>query len=292
MPIANRALLLGPAWMLASIFANTTELVLIHWLGPGWPAPVQLFWRQASALLLLSPLIIRAGSGAFRTKTWKIVLFRSVCAMLGLGTWIYASTHLPLATATTLSFTRPLWIVILARLLLGEQVSLIKWGAVGLGFCGVLVMVQPGASGGAALAQGAAIASSLLFAMSFVSIKSMAADNNPLVIMVWSCLLGVLFSAPPAALMWRVPSPGDALVLGGLGLASLAAFACMLKAMSFSGAAALMPMDYLRLPLITVVGIVLFNEHPGVAALGGAGLIVLSALATAIGDRKARQATA
>lgn len=276
--------------MLGSIFANTAELVLVHWLGPGWPAPLQLFWRQASALVLLAPLIMHAGSSAFKTKTWKIVLFRSICAMLGLACWIYSSTHLPLATATTLSFTRPLWIVILARLILGEQVSLLKWGSVSLGFMGVLVMVQPGASNGPPLAQAAAIASSLLFAMSFVSIKSMTSGNNPLVIMVWSCLLGVIFTAVPASLLWRTPSPGDALVLCCLGAASLASFACMLKAMSYSGAAALMPMDYLRLPLITFVGIVLFNEHPGLIALVGASLIVLSALTTAVGDRVASRA--
>jgi len=287
--LARNDRMLAAAWMMASIIGNSTELMLVHWLGPGWPAPVQLFWRQLSGLMLLSPLIIRAGSAAYRTTRWKVILFRSACATAGLATWIYASTRLPVATATTLSFTRPLWIVLLAWLILKERVPAAKWIAILIGFAGVLVMVQPGASTAQPLAQIAAIGSSLLFAFSFVSIKSMSGDNDPLVILVWSCTLGVAFTAVPTTLLWRTPSPGELAVLCGLGIASLAAFACLLKALSFSGAAALMPMDYLRLPLIMVAGMLLFNEHPDATGLAGAGLIMLAALATALGDRAARK---
>lgn len=275
----------GAAWMLASIVASTTELVLVHWLGSGWPAPLQLFWRQGAALLILTPLIVRAGRRAFATDSPKIILFRSVVAMLALTLWIYATSHLPLATATTLSFTRPFWVVLLARLVLGEHIGRVKGVAVCVGFVGVLVMVQPGASMEAPLAQGAAILSSLMFAVSFISIKAMTGNNDSLVIMVYSCLLGVIFTAAPATWLWRTPSLSEGLILFGLGIASLTAFGCMLKALSLQGAAALMPLDYIRLPLVTVAGIFLFGEKPGLAALAGGALIIISALATALGDR-------
>lgn len=275
------------------MLAGVAELVLVHWLGPGWPAPLQLFWRQAVGLLLLSPFIIRNGSGAFRTATWKAVLFRSVCAMSALALWIYAATRLPMATATVLSFTRPLFIVILARLMLGERISAVKWGAVVLGFAGVVIMVRPGATIVEPAAQAAVIASSLLFALSFVTIKSMTNDNNPMVIIVWSCVLGTVFTAVPAASAWRTPSALEFAMLIGLGVSSLSAFLMMLKALSFSGAAALMPMDYLRLPLITLAGIFLFHEYPDSYGLAGGALILLAALATALGDRpKAKPAEA
>ncbi|CAN5308339.1 DMT family transporter [soil metagenome] len=275
----------GPAWMLGSIVASTVELVLVHWLGSHWPAPLQLFWRQSAALLILSPLIVRAGKKAFITDSPKMILFRSVAAMLALTFWIYATSHLPLATATTLSFTRPLWIVLLAWMMLGEKISRMKAAAVCLGFVGVLVMVQPGASTEAPLAQVAAVLSSLLFAMSFVSIKAMTGNNDPLVIMVYSCLLGVLFTAAPAAWLWQTPTLSEGFILFGLGIASLSAFGCMLRALSLQGAASLMPLDYIRLPLVTVVGIFLFGEKPGLAAVAGGALIILSALTTAFGDR-------
>lgn len=281
--------MVAAAWMMASILANTAELLLIHWLGPNWPAPLQLFWRQGAALLILSPLIVRAGRAAFVTDSPKIILFRSVCATSALGFWIYATSHLPLATATTLSFTRPLWIVLLAWLLLGEHVGLFKAVAVSLGFVGVLIMVQPGASSGPPLAQGAAILASLLFAFSFVSIKAMTNSNGPLVIMVYSCLLGVLFTAAPAAVLWRTPSVTEALLLCGLGVTSLTAFGCLLKALSLQGAASLMPLDYLRLPLATLLGLAFFGERPGMAALAGGALILASAATTALGDRVARK---
>lgn len=272
-------------WMMASIFASTVELLLVHWLGPGWPAPLQLFWRQASGLLLLTPLVARAGKAAFRTSSPGIILFRSVAAMLALMLWIYALSHLPLATATTLSFTRPLWIIVLAHFILGERVGAVRGAAVCLGFIGVLVMVQPGASTQAPWAQAAAIGASLLFAFSFVSIKAMTSGNDPLVIAVYSCLLGALFTAAPAVWLWRVPTLWEGLILFGLGITSLTAFFCMLRALSLQAAAALMPLDYIRLPLAVLLGFAVFGERPGLAALAGGAIIILAALTTAVGGR-------
>lgn len=281
MPTTNPQALRAVGWMLAAIVANTTELVLVHALGPNWPAPLQLFWRQAAGLLVLSPLIWRAGTGVFVTGSAGILLFRCSAAMGGLLLWIYSLSHLPLATATTLSFTRPLFIVVLARLALGERVGPLKTLAVCLGFAGVLVMTHPGAEMTAPLAQGAALLSSLLFAASFVSIKAMSANNNPLTIVTYSCLFGAAFSGLPAALEWRAPNGLEALLLIGLGVASTVNFGCMLKALSLQGAAALMPLDYLRLPAAVLVGFLLFAERPDAMALAGGALIMLAALATA-----------
>ena len=272
-------------WMMASIFASTTELVLVHYLGQGWPSPLQLFWRQGTALIVLLPLIVRAGRGAFVTRNFRVIAFRSVCAMSALMLWIYATSHLPLAIATTLSFTRPLWIVLLAWLLLGEQIGRAKWIAMALGFAGVLVMVRPGVSVEAPLAQAAALLASFMFALSFVSIKVMTGDNDPLVIMVYSCLFGVALSGWPAAEMWRTPTVNEGLLLAGLGFTSLTAFGCLLKALTIEGAAALMPLDYLRLPLVVLSGIILFGETLSSATIIGALLILSGALTTTFGRR-------
>jgi drug/metabolite transporter (DMT)-like permease len=279
------AMLSTAMWMLASILASTIELMLVHGLGPGWPAPLQLFWRQASGLLILAPFIARAGKAAFITSSPGIILFRSVAAMLALALWIYALSHLPLATATTLSFTRPLWIVLLASFILGERIGTVRGLAVCLGFVGVLVMVQPGASTQAPLAQAAAVGASLLFAFSFVSIKAMTSGNDPLVITVYSCLLGTLFTAAPAVWLWRAPTLLEGLTLFGLGITSLTAFFCMLRALSLQGAASLMPLDYLRLPLAVLLGFAVFGERPGLAALAGGAIILLAALTTTVGER-------
>jgi drug/metabolite transporter (DMT)-like permease len=273
------------AWMMAAILASTTELVLVHALGSGWAPTLQLFWRQSAGLLILSPLIVRSGARAFRSASPKIIVFRSITAMLAMLLWIYATSHLPLATATTLSFTRPLFIVLLAWLVLGERIARAKSLALIIGFAGVLLMVRPGVSVAAPYAVGAALLSSLMFAASFISIKAMTANNDPLVIMVYSCIFGISITAWPALTMWRTPSLIEVLLLAGLGVTSLAAFGCMLKALSLQGAAALMPLDYIRLPLASLIGLLLFNERPDGAALAGGALIMVAALSTAVGDR-------
>jgi len=279
--LANPETMRAAGWMLGSIAANTAELVLVHALGPAWPAPVQLFWRQAAGLVILLPLILHGGRAVFATGSPGILVFRCAAAMSGLLTWIYALSHLPLATATTLSFTRPLFVVLLARLALGERIGLHKGLAVLLGFAGVLVMLRPGAAMGAPLAEGAALLSSLLFAMSLVSIKAMTANNNPLTIVVYSCLFGLVLSGGPAVAQWQQPTLAEGLLLASLGLSSVATFGCLLKALSLEGASALMPMDFLRLPATVLVGYLLFAERPDGTALAGAALILLAALATA-----------
>jgi drug/metabolite transporter (DMT)-like permease len=278
----NSTTLRAIGWMAGAIVANTTELILVHALGPHWPAPLQLFWRQACGLVVLAPLVLRAGKGVFATGSPGILLFRCTAAMGGLLAWIYALSHLPLATATTLSFTRPLFVVILAWLALGEHVGRLKAIAVCLGFAGVLVMTHPGATVVAPLAQIAALVSSLLFAISFVSIKAMTSNNNPLTIVVYSCLFGLVLSAIPAALEWQTPDLRSGLLLAGLGVTSVANFLFMIKALNLEGAAALMPMDYLRLPAAVAVGVLLFSERPDTAALAGGTLILFAALATAL----------
>lgn len=276
---AQATALVGAAWMLASILFNTAELVLVHWLGPDWPAPVQLFWRQATALLLLLPLILPDPRGALRITRPKIVVFRSLAAMSALLLTVYAFSRLPIATANALTFTRPLFIVVLAALLLGEKIGIWRGGAVLFGFAGVLVMVAPGAAFGELSAELAVLAASLLFAASFVSIKSMTSDNRTVTILIYGVLFGLAMSVVPAMLWWRWPSPLEAACLVGLGVTSLGTFASVTKAMKAADAIALVTIDYLRLPLATGLGILLFSERPTWGLLFG-GLMIVAATAT------------
>lgn len=280
----------GPAWMLAAIGFSTCEVTLIHGLGPEWPAPLQLFWRQASALLILLPFMLRNPRAAFTTNRPATMLFRSVCAMTALALSIYSFAHLPIAMANALSFTRPLWIVVLASIILREKVDPWRAGAILIGFAGVLVMVQPSGATSDQLAMGAALGASLLFAISFISIKSMSGDKNNFVIMVYSVLFGVLVTSYPAYILWRTPTMIEFGFLAALGVASLGSLSCFIQALTHSDAIALVPLDYLRLPLTLGVGFLLFSELPNSADIAGGGLIVLGTVLVAIRERKKAQA--
>lgn len=281
--------LAGTAWMIGAIIFNTAELTLVHALGPGWPAPLQLLWRQGVALLLLAPFVLRDPAGVMRIARPGVMLFRSVAAMLALLLAIYAYSHLSMATANALSFTRPLWIVLLAWLVLRENVDIWRIGAVLVGFGGVLVMMEPDGNHEDLVAEAAILLSALLFAASFVSIKSMSSDNRTITILVYGVLFGLLLSAVPAAILWRTPTPLEALCLAGLGVTSLCNFACFANALKSADAAALVSLDYLRLPLATALGVWLFDEHPTRGLVIGALMIVAATASVTLRERIARR---
>ena len=279
----------GAAWMLGSILSNMVELALIHELGPSWPSPVQLLWRQGVALLLLLPVILHDPRGTLSIKRPKILMFRSLAAMMALMLSIYGFSHLPIATANALTFTRPLWITLLAAVLLKERVDLWRGGAIALGFAGVLVMARPESAHDALLAQAAVLASAILFAASFVSIKSMSADSRTTTILVYGVLCGLILSAGPAIIAWRTPHLGDALLLAGLGATSLCTFACMTKALRMADAVALVGLDYLRLPLSIALGFMLFGEQPTGALLIGSFMIIAATAMVTLREQRTRK---
>lgn len=282
-PLAERPKLApnvrGALWMLASALAFTVMTTLIKYLGDDYPAALQTFYRQAAGLLVLSPLILRDWRAAFHTTRPGILLFRSAVGTLGMILSFYAFQKLPLAEANALSFTRTLWLVPLAIFVLREKTGPLRIGAALVGFVGVLVMLRPGAPGhGFGLGQMASLASAAMFAMTITGMKVMTRDHSPLTLLVWSAVLGLIFSIPPAAFVWRWPEPVDLALLAAMGVVGTITQACYIKGMQIGDAGAMAPIDYSRLVFTTATGFFIFHEAPGVATVIGASIVVASTL--------------
>lgn len=272
----------GAMWMLASAIGFTAMTTLIKFLGEGYPAPVQTFYRQAAGMIILLPWIARDWRGAFRTSRPGIVLYRSAVATLAMILAFYAYQELPLADANALSFTRSLWLVPLAGFVLREAIGPARIGATVVGFLGVLLMLKSLADApGHALfgwPQAAALASAFLFATTITGMKVLTRDHSAFVLLVWSAALGLLFSIPPAVLTWRWPDAADLALLTAMGVIGTATQACYIRGMKVGEAAAMAPIDYTRLVFAVIAGFILFREVPGLLTLAGAGIVVASTL--------------
>ena len=297
-PLAERPTLApnvrGALWMLASALAFTVMTTLIKYLGDDYPAALQTFYRQAAGLLVLSPLILRDWRAAFYTTRPGILLFRSAVGTLGMILSFYAFQKLPLAEANALSFTRTLWLVPLAIFVLREKTGPLRIGAALVGFVGVVVMLRPGAAGhGFGLGQMASLASAAMFAMTITGMKVMTRDHSPLTLLVWSAVLGLIFSIPPAAFVWRWPAPVDLALLAAMGVVGTITQACYIKGMQIGDAGAMAPIDYSRLVFTTAAGFILFHEVPGWSTIIGAAIVVASTLFITIREQQlARRARA
>lgn len=268
----------GALWMLASAFVFTGMAMLIKYLGDEYSPALQSFYRQGAGLLLLAPIILRDPAAAFRATRPGLMIFRAAVLTLGMIFGFYAYQELPLADANALSFTRTLWMVPLAALVLRETVGPWRIGATLVGFCGVLVMMRPSAEISLTLPVAAALASGLLIAAGITGMKIMSRDHSLTTITVCGAVLGFVMSAPFALLEWRWPSLPDFLLLAAMGAFGLASQICYIKGMTLGDAAAMAPIDYSRLVIAIVVGFFVFQEVPDAATLAGAAIVIAATL--------------
>jgi drug/metabolite transporter (DMT)-like permease len=283
----------GAVWMLISALGFTVMTMLIKYLGDEYEPALQAFYRQAAGLVVLLPLMIRDPVGSFRTTRMGILLFRSAVGVIGMILSFYAYQEMPLADANALSFTRTLWLVPLAALVLHEAIGPVRIIATVIGFLGALVMIRPTGAETFTLPALAALASAFLFALTITGMKIMTRDHAPKVLVVWAAVLGLVFTLPPALFVWRWPEWDDLLLLGLMGALGTLTQWAYIQGMAVGDAAAMAPIDYSRLIFAVVLGYFLFSEVPNALTMLGAAIIIVSTLYITIREaREAREAAA
>jgi drug/metabolite transporter (DMT)-like permease len=267
--------------MIASAVSFTLMTMLVKLLGEDYPAALQTFYRQLAGMLVLLPMILRDPRSAFRTTRPGILLFRALAGTTGMILSFYAYQKLPLADANALSFTRTLWVVPLAAFILKERIGPRRISATTIGFLGALLILQPAASSeGAYLSWPAlaALAASLLLAMTVTSMKFMTRDHTTMTLMSWSASLGLALAIAPALFVWRWPEPVDLLLLTAMGVLGTITQACYIKGMAEGDATVMAPVDYSRLVFAVILGYLLFGEIPDSLTLLGSGIIIAATL--------------
>ncbi|MEE4361188.1 MAG: DMT family transporter [Pseudomonadales bacterium] len=214
-------------------------------------------------------------------------LLRNLLHFSAQNLWFHALAIIPLAQVFALEFTTPIWVILLAPLVLREPITRSGALAALLGFLGILVIVRPGVT--ALLpAHGAALLAAIGFAGNVLVTKQLSATQSTLCILFWMTLMQAvmaLLCALPGGLV--LPSMALAPWLLVLGLCGIAAHFCITQALRCAPATVVAPMDFLRLPLIAVVGMLLYGEPLEAAVFAGGALIVLGNLVNIRGQRSA-----
>ncbi|MBO1529801.1 DMT family transporter [Psychrobacter sp. F1192] len=233
-----------------------------------------LFFRSIVGLLVLLPiLLLSKRRGLLFPKRMSLHVVRNLFHFAGQYGWFLGIGLLPLATVFAIEFTVPFWTILISSLFLKESITLKKIIAVLLGILGVIVIVQPSlevAHYGSLIVLSAAIC----YALSHVATKSLSNTQHPLSIIFMMCLI----QAPLGLLLfiegWTTPVGIEWLWLVIVGLTALSAHYCMTKAMQYAEVTFVVTMDMFRLPLISLIGVLLYSEHFSVALVLGMLLIV------------------
>lgn len=201
-------------------------------------------------------------------------------ALVGCSTHLgfYAISEIPLATATVLFFSAPIWTTLFAPMVLGERVGPRRWGAVLLGFIGVLIVVRPGS-----LEIGppvfAALGSSALFAAVLLMSRKVANRDGPWATYLSSVAVTVILSLPFTVPIWHVPASGYGwFLLAVVTLSSMIRNIADIQAYRVADASFLAPLSYLRLIIIAVAAYFWFGEAPDIYTWVGGAVIIAAAL--------------
>jgi drug/metabolite transporter (DMT)-like permease len=245
------------------------------------------FFRCLFGLVFILPWIVRSGPLLLRSRNRGFFLLRAGIGLVSMATWFYGITVVPLATATAVNFTAPLFATLAAALVLHEDVRLRRWSAVVIGFVGVLVIMRPGSARLDAnlflLLLSAATA-----AMNNITVKFLARTEPPSRIVAFFMIYLTPLSLIPALFVWQWPAPSTFVALIGLGGVGTIAHLSFARALAAADASACAPFEFARLPFAALIGFLCFGEVTDVWTWVGAAIIAVSSIYVAY--REARLA--
>jgi drug/metabolite transporter (DMT)-like permease len=254
---------------------------------------VLLFWRYFLALALFAPWLMRAGAGAgaLRTRRLGLHLGRAALMVIHGGTLLVAILMIPLAEATSLIFTAPLFATMLAALILREHVGARRWLALAVGFAGVLAILRPGVAAFDPAA-GLVLVSALTGAGVVVTGKVLLRTDSAELTVFYLTLFSVPFALIAAALTWQWPTLEQIPWLLALGLVANTYIYGMTRALKIAETSLVMPFDFLRMPAAALAGYVFFVEMLDPWAWLGAAIIFSSSLYIANRELRAAKVAA
>ncbi|MFP3382871.1 DMT family transporter [Tritonibacter sp. SIMBA_163] len=212
---------------------------------------------------------------------------RNMAHFTGQNLWFYAVSVIPLAQVFALEFTSPIWVILLAPLLLGEKLTRMRGLAVCLGFIGILIVARPSPSTfniGLACAAGSAV----FFALTNIATKRLTRTESIWSIMFWltvmQLVLGVIFAGWDLDI--TLPDAQSLPFLLIIGCAGLSAHFCITNALSLAPAALVVPIDFARLPFIALLGWLIYGESVEVWLFVGASLILAGNFINIVSSRQ------
>lgn len=264
---------------LLAAFALATMGMLVKLAGERGAHLIELiFWRQLLTMVLLGTGLALTGNLALlKTRRLPAHARRAASGLFGMVFTYGAVLLLPLAEATTLGFTAPVFAVLIAMALLGERIGPYRWGAVAMGFAGVIVVMQPfsGLHAGVTLF-GVAVGLVAPFLVAIISfqLQDLNTTENPWSIVFWFATLSLPVAAIALPFVMAAHDPLTWALIFGMGLVGAAAQMLLTTSLRFGSAAVILLMDYTALLWASYYGYAIFDRAAPASLWLGAPLII------------------
>ncbi len=262
----------GVLWMGGAVLSFSTMAVAARELLAHMGAFQVLFLRSVVMLAIVLVIVAQAKDAVTATRRLPLHLFRNVIHLGGQYCWVFAIGVLPLATVFAIEFTMPVWTAILAALILKERLTRNRVVMLVLGLVGVLIILRPG-FGFFHPAALVALAAAFLYAGNMITTKQLSSTDSPLAVLFWMSVVQTPLSLLAAIPGWVSPPISHLPWMILIGVGSYTAHYSMTRAFKLADATVAVPIDFVRLPLIAVVGALFYNEAFDPMIIVGAAVI-------------------
>lgn len=267
-------------WMIGAIVSFTAMAVAGRALAGQHDTFEIMTYRSIIGLVLVVAVAYGTGTlGQINGRRLELHGLRNVCHFVGQNLWFFAvgAGTIPLSQVFALEFTTPIWAMILAAVFLAEPLTRVRVLAAALGFAGALIVVEPWASDGGTTAFSPALLAAALAAIGFagaaICTRALVRTESITCVLFYLTLmqagLGIVTAAYDGAV--TLPTLSTLPWLALVAVCGLVAHFCLTKALSLAPASVVMPIDFVRLPLIALVGAAFYGEGlEWVILMGGA----------------------
>jgi drug/metabolite transporter (DMT)-like permease len=264
---------IGIAWMVLTGLLFVLVIGIVRYIGSDIPAPEAAFIRYVIGLTFMLPFLRAAFKKGISRKSLGIYSLRGMTHAVGVMLWFYAMAHIPIAEVTAIGYTSPIYITIGAAVFFGERMAARRIFAVIAAFVGAMIILRPGIQE-ISYGQLAQVLSAPLFAISYLTAKSLSKDESPAVIVGMLSLFVTIGLAPFAYAVWQPPTLTEVMWLGLVAVFATAGHITMTKALHAAPLMVTQPVTFLQLVWATTLGALVFGEAVDFWVLLGGGVII------------------
>jgi drug/metabolite transporter (DMT)-like permease len=269
---------LGILHMVGATIVFSASSACSKWLVATYPPGEVLFTRSVVSLIALALFILPAtGLAVFRTNRLRHHVMRSFSQFVSQSCLIIAFSLMPLAGAIAINFSAPLFATLASILLLKEKVGIVRWTALVVGFCGVLIVSNPGAG---AFQVGAlfALTNAVLYGTVTAAVRGMTATESAATLTLYQLVLITGFFGLIAPIGFIMPTSNHWGLIVFNGVANAVGQYWWTKALHLGPASAVSPFFYLSIVWAAVIGYLVWGDVPTLGLIGGSAIVVASGL--------------
>jgi drug/metabolite transporter (DMT)-like permease len=275
----------GAALVSLGSFTLVVMAMLVKQVGSHIPTIEILFFRSIVGFLFVLPMFMHNPLEPLRTKRLGLHAVRGIIGTLGNICFFWTITHMLLADAMALQFSRPLFMIPLALAFLGEVAGFRRTAITLVGFAGIALYARPFTEG---FDPGAFVgaAGALFGALIVICIKRLATTEPTRTIMFYYAISNAVFSLIPTVWFWVTPTGPELAMLVMIGFLGIAGQGLITHGWTLGDVTALVPLDYSRIVYSALLGYLVFGELPGLWSVAGMAIIVASSLYLVLTERK------